>query len=152
MPARCAGYDQPRKPFPNIWRPCRRNALLGDRFCRRHRTALDGAILGLLQTEFHDARALTESNDHNSAAPHDDVPAAGGKTVACATCGTLWEEDSLIRQQQLLECESDYVFQPPFFDGDAYQRRASREPVRESTERRDPAARSASANAKPQVS
>ena len=152
MPVRCAGFDQPREPFPNIWRPCRRNALGSDRFCRRHRTALDGAILGLLQLEFHHARALSESTSRNSAAPHGDSAAAGGRTVACSTCGTLWEEASLIRRQQLLECEADYVFQPPFFGGNASERRASGEPDRESPARAFPGARSASANAKPRDS
>jgi sRNA-binding protein len=35
------------------WDRCPRRALRGDRFCSHHRTALDGAVMGLLDSEQH---------------------------------------------------------------------------------------------------
>ena len=56
MKHRCQGYRRAREGAgadadANGWRPCKREALAGDRFCRSHRDALDGAMLALITTE-----------------------------------------------------------------------------------------------------
>ena len=41
---------------PQIWTPCTWPAAFGDRLCKMHRDALDGALLGLLAAKVRESR------------------------------------------------------------------------------------------------
>ncbi|HKS80892.1 MAG TPA: hypothetical protein VJR23_05260 [Candidatus Acidoferrales bacterium] len=91
-------------------------------FCPRHRRALDGAILGLLQFELRVARSRSRGRRgarKRAAAIALKGGAAGANgaarkvnTVVCTQCGMVWQKEAYIRQQQNLEAEESFA-RPP---------------------------------------
>lgn len=59
--SRCIAYTRSTI-SRNAWNPCKRNAVDGSRFCRRHDDAVDGAILGLV------LQSIAKSTKKNRAA------------------------------------------------------------------------------------
>ena len=121
MSRTCAALNPPRK-FRHIWTPCRRPHLPRDRFCARHRAAINGAVLGLLQIELKNARHLahldyasetaTAANASDTAAPKTRRRKKRVReTAVCPTCGAVWEAEPFIRQLQLIETEKEYLFE-----------------------------------------
>jgi hypothetical protein len=116
MPRTCAAFN-PTRHLPRCWTRCPRPALRDNLFCSRHRRALDGAILGILQVELRAVRARAREAAHERAPRNAFDGAAGGtarksRTVVCTQCGTIWQKEAYIRQQQNLEAEESYRSRP----------------------------------------
>jgi hypothetical protein len=51
-----------------LWSRCQRPTLRGERLCRRHRTAIDGAVMGFVDTEdYRHAQTLFRQQESNPA-------------------------------------------------------------------------------------
>jgi hypothetical protein len=125
MRRHCAALRPPRK-FQNIWMPCERRPVRGDAFCARHRTALDGAVLGLVGAEPRQARALAKIHYKSEIIDDKERKTYGDKkngrkkqgrekraldVAVCPSCGALWDAEEFVRRMQLAKAEKEYLFE-----------------------------------------
>jgi sRNA-binding protein len=65
----------PSRPSAVTWNRCARDALRGDCFCAAHRNALDGAMMGFLDTkEYRHAQGKKRPNARRKARRPDKKP------------------------------------------------------------------------------